>query len=240
MGVKKIQVIQYRCDLQATDCYEKSQPFSISFAGRRVVTHIQSLLLLSRRYGGNSRNLQPLTRSGIEPAPIMNFKTIQNIAARLPLNKATLRHHIRPRSFGRFVLTGILNTAVGVLVFLPLYWAFAKTMGINLVVALSYILSTSCAFLSHKFITFQSRGAYHTEGGKYFALAGITYLLNIAILDIVLQVIPHYPIVAQISISLTLAVANYFGMNRLVFASFTTAALKKWFARTMAFWGLSR
>lgn len=153
----------------------------------------------------------------------------QNLVA---LAKRVIELFIKPRSLSRFLVVGLINTAVGVLLFPILYHFFSELVSFNVLLAISYVLCTLSSFLLHKFVTFKSQGNAWREGGKFALLSGVTYLLNLLALKLLLPVLPWHPVLVQTVIAVMLQAGNYFGMNRLVFVSLTSIPLlKKWFSR---------
>ncbi len=143
-----------------------------------------------------------------------------------------LKKFTQPRSLSRFLVVGIINTLVGILLFPLLYWVFGSSIAFNLLLAISYVLCTLSSFLLHKYVTFKSQGSALTEGIKFAILSGFTYILNVIILQVVLPLLPWHPVLVQTVIAVMLQTGNYLGMNRLVFASLSSLPLlKKWFSR---------
>lgn len=126
---------------------------------------------------------------------------------------------LRARSFNRFLIVGIVNTLVGIAVFPVLYWLFIPYAGINALLGISYVLCTLSAFGLHKIVTFESRGRTHVEGPKFFLLSGLTFLLNLALLNGLLPVIPIHPVILQTAIAILLQIGNYLIMNHLIFVT---------------------
>ncbi|MBY0429272.1 MAG: GtrA family protein [Alphaproteobacteria bacterium] len=134
-----------------------------------------------------------------------------------------------PRSISMFLLVGIFNTLVGVLLFPLLHWMFGEHVAFDLLLAVSYVLCTLSSFLLHKYVTFKSKGSAVTEGIKFAALSGFTYVLNLIILHLVVPLLPWNKVLIQTIIAVALQAGNYFGMNRLVFASLSSfSVFKKW------------
>lgn len=135
----------------------------------------------------------------------------------------------RPRSISMFLMVGVFNTLVGVLLFPLLYWMFSDQLSFDLLLAISYVLCTLSSFLLHKYVTFKSKGSAVTEGIKFAALSGFTYVLNVIILHLVVPLLPWNKVLIQTIIAVALQAGNYFGMNRLVFASLSSLSVfKKW------------
>ena len=126
----------------------------------------------------------------------------------------------RPRSFLLFLFVGGLNTIIGIGMFPLLYWRFSG-LGVNQLIFISYVLCTGIAFLTHRFITFQSNGTYRAEGTKFFILSTTLFLINISMMNLIMHFFATPPVPLQIGITLVLScalmIANYLGMDRFVF-----------------------
>jgi putative flippase GtrA len=135
----------------------------------------------------------------------------------------------RPRSMSRFLVVGLFNTGIGVLLFPLLYWLFGTKETWDFWLQVSYVLCTTSSFLLHRFVTFRSTGPFWNEALKYAILSGFTYVLNIIILKLVWPLLPWDKMITQIIIAVALQVGNYFGMNHVVFASLSSLGIfKKW------------
>ncbi len=138
--------------------------------------------------------------------------------------RSRVQRLLTARSAGRFLIVGSVNTLVGFAAFPILYWLFISQVGINTLLATSYISCTLFAFWLHKIFTFESRGRAHIEGPKYFALSGLTFFLNLLLLNGLLRVTSFHPIVLQMGIAIALQLGNYLIMNHLIFVSADAAS----------------
>ena len=135
----------------------------------------------------------------------------------------------KPRSISMFLMVGVFNTLVGVLLFPLLHWMFGDVVSFDVLLAISYVLCTASSFILHKYITFKSKGSAISEGAKFAILSAVTYGLNLIILHAVLPLSTWHPVLVQTIIAVALQLGNYFGMNRLVFASLSSISVfKKW------------
>jgi putative flippase GtrA len=137
------------------------------------------------------------------------------------LNKRNLQHLLRPRSFGRFAVTGVVNTIVGVGNFPLLYWLLGNLASVNALLIAGWLISTTSAFFLHKFVTFKSSGSYHKESVKFLILSLVTLGINLLVMNGVMYFTKAHPVLAQLVISVVLSAAlmilSYLGMNHLVF-----------------------
>lgn len=138
------------------------------------------------------------------------------------LVKKTL-YLLRPRSFGRFVIVGGVNTLVGIGSFPLLYWLFNGRIGINALLVAGWIFSTSFAFTLHRLVTFKSSGAYHHEGAKFLLLSLIILGINLTVMNLMLHFTGVHPVLIQFVTSVALTVGlmifNFFGMKRFIFTA---------------------
>jgi putative flippase GtrA len=143
--------------------------------------------------------------------------------------KQIVAHVFKPRSISMFLIVGLFNTGVGVLLFPFLYWLFGTPETFDFWLQISYLLCTTSSFLLHRYVTFRSVGPFWSEALKYAILSSIIYVLNVIILKLVWPLMPWDKMITQIIIAVALQLGNYFGMNRLVFASLSSIGIfKKW------------
>ena len=132
-----------------------------------------------------------------------------------------LPHLLRPRSFGRYFVVGVINTLIGVASFPLLYTLLGDRFGINPLLIFSWIACTGFAFLLHKHVTFRSSGTAHRESVKFFVLSFTILAINLVVLNLTMALTTANPVAVQIATSLTLAIVlmilNYLGLDRLVF-----------------------
>jgi len=130
-------------------------------------------------------------------------------------------HILRPRSIGRFAVIGGLNTLVGIGIFPLLYWLLGKVLSVNALVVLGWTISTSFAFLTHKIVTFESKGKLHHEGVKFTILSLTTLGINLLVMNLALSFTTMNPVLIQILTSGAFAaimlILSYLGMNYLIF-----------------------
>jgi putative flippase GtrA len=149
------------------------------------------------------RNLEP-----VQPESIDAMSLKERLSSLFP-----------QRSLSRFLSIGLLNTLVGVSVFPLLYWVIGPTLNVNVILSVSYIFCTIFAFTAHKFVTFRSQGRTHVEGARFFIVSGVTYLLNVGLLNATLPLTPSHPVLLQLGIAIALQIFNFFILGKIVFPS---------------------
>jgi len=156
----------------------------------------------------------------IEPSVADKAERSQAMANRI-------KQLIKPRSFSRFAIVGVINTCMGIGLFPLVDWLTLHAIGHNRLLVITYILCAISAFLLHRFFTFESRGSYRHEITKYVILTSVTFAVNYILLNVSLRYVDMSVDLVQTLISsligITLMVANYLGLNHLVFAKETNA-----------------
>ena len=78
----------------------------------------------------------------------------------------------------RFILVGCYNTAIGYFCFVVLFLATDESLHYQLTLLLTYLISSSSAFLMLKYFVFLTTGNHLREYFKTLSTYGIAYLLN--------------------------------------------------------------
>jgi len=118
----------------------------------------------------------------------------------------------------RFLVAGVWNTIFGYFVFAALYFAFSKTIHYTILLVFSYIISITNAYMSYKFFVFRTKGYYMGEYVRFYAVYGITILINMALLPAAVELLKVHPIAAQGIFLLLTTIISYFGHKRFSFA----------------------
>ena len=102
------------------------------------------------------------------------------------------------RLFSRFVVVGIINTALGLGVIFAAS-AFVDAFLANLV---GYLLIVPVSFLTHRNLSFRDQGKRWSAFWRYIPTIGVGYAANLATLTIALKFV--HPLLAQ-----TLAIGSH-------------------------------
>lgn len=83
------------------------------------------------------------------------------------------------RTIGRFILVGMVNTAIGYAFILVALWAGAGDYGANLI---GFSLGLPVSFVLHRLLTFRPRQAFSVaEAMRYLAGFAIAYAANLGV-----------------------------------------------------------
>lgn len=143
------------------------------------------------------------------------------------MGKPTLRQRaaaaLATRSFGRFLLVGGLNTVVAFGGFPLLYLAVGGWAGYLPVLVFCSVFNPVFSFLTHKFVTFDSRGQARSELGRYLLLTVAVFLANWGFLALISGWSRGWFVLGQFGFNVVLTVINFFVVRRFVFPSFLKA-----------------
>ncbi len=126
------------------------------------------------------------------------------------------RHQIKIR----FLLTGLLNTTIGLIVYPVLYFLAAPLkLHYLTILVISQVLCITFAFLTNKFLVFRTSGNYLRESGKFVTFHLTYFLLNFAALPALVELLGMNPVWAQTLFALMVIVTSYFWHSRITFSS---------------------
>jgi putative flippase GtrA len=120
----------------------------------------------------------------------------------------------------RFLIAGMINTAVGLAVYPILYLVFEPVgMGYIQVLVIAQVVCISFSFVSNKYFVFKTKGNLRKEYLKFFAFHGFYFALNLVCLPILVEAFKINPIVSQTGFAIAVIVTSYFWHNSVTFKS---------------------
>jgi putative flippase GtrA len=120
-------------------------------------------------------------------------------------------------SFGRFLLVGGLNTAVAFGGFPLLYLTVGYRIGYLPILVFCSMFNPLFSFLTHKYITFDSRGQTQSEIRRYLLLSVGTFLASWAFLASIEGWSRGRFLLAQFGFNVLLTIINFVIFRRFVF-----------------------
>ena len=126
-----------------------------------------------------------------------------------------LRRH---ETKARFLVAGGMNTVFGLAIFPILMWTLGP-LGVHYmaVLVICQIPSITFAYCTQKILVFRTKGNYLSEFRKFCLFYLYNFLINLAALPFLVEIVRVNPIVAQISYSLVVIVTSYFWHSRITF-----------------------
>lgn len=120
----------------------------------------------------------------------------------------------------RFLLAGALNTAIGLAVYPALYFLAAPLKLHYLVIlTISQVICITFAFLTNKFLVFQTSGNYLRESGKFLTFHLSYFLVNLVALPALVELVGMNPVWAQTLFAVLVIVTSYFWHSRITFST---------------------
>jgi putative flippase GtrA len=120
----------------------------------------------------------------------------------------------------RFLLAGALNTAIGLAVYPALYFLAAPLkLHYLTILVISQVVCVTFAFLTNKFLVFRTSGNYLRESGKFVTFHLSYFLVNLAALPALVELVGMHPVWAQTLFAVLVIVTSYFWHSRITFSS---------------------
>ena len=120
-------------------------------------------------------------------------------------------------SFGRFVLVGLVNTAVAYGGFPALYLTIGDKVGYFPILVFCSVFNPLFSFVTHKFVTFASLERPGREILRYLPFNLGTFLLSWVFLHLIRNWSPVLFVLAQVSFNVAVTIASFFVTKRIVF-----------------------
>lgn len=119
----------------------------------------------------------------------------------------------------RFLLAGAMNTVIGLAIYPSLYF-LAAPLKLHYVVILtiSQVVCITFAFLTNKFLVFKTSGNYLQESGKFLTFHLSYFLVNLAALPALVEVVGMNPVWAQTLFAVLVIITSYFWHSRITFS----------------------
>lgn len=116
-----------------------------------------------------------------------------------------------------YVIAGGWNTLIGYLVFAILYYFLSHKIHYLIILVFSYIVSITNAYVSYKYLVFKTKGNYLREYLRFYLVYGTSFLVNIALMMVIVELIHINPVIAQGIILFFTTMIAYVGHKRYSF-----------------------
>lgn len=131
--------------------------------------------------------------------------------------RTTLYRLLRDRRV-KYVAVGAWNTVFGYLAFIALYLGLTPS-GVHylIVLVLSQIVGLTNAYVCYKVFVFKTRGNVLKEYLRFYVVYGSTFVINIALITLFIEVFRLNAILSQGVISGLVVVISYFAHSNFSF-----------------------
>lgn len=119
----------------------------------------------------------------------------------------------------RYVLVGIWNTIFSYLAFVFLYFFLKEKLHYVLILVVSQIVGLTNAYVCYKLFVFKTKGNVIREYFRFYLVYGSTFLVNLILIFIFVEVLGASPLISQAVIALIVVTMAYVGHSRFSFNS---------------------
>ncbi len=117
-----------------------------------------------------------------------------------------------------YLLVGGWNTVFGYFAFVALYYLFSAYVNYIILLLISNVFSITNAYVGYKIFVFKTKGNYLKEYLKFYAVYGVSMLLNIILLFLAVELLKANPVVAQAAVIWLTVIISYLGHKHFSFA----------------------
>jgi len=120
----------------------------------------------------------------------------------------------------RFLLTGMLNTLVGLATFPILYYMLSGyALHYLVLLCISQAVCIPFAFVTNKFLVFRTKGNYVHEFLKFLTFHLSYFVANLVALPLMVNLFSLNPVIAQSLFAIMVIVSSYFWHSRITFSA---------------------
>ncbi|MDD2828643.1 MAG: GtrA family protein [Sulfuricurvum sp.] len=109
----------------------------------------------------------------------------------------------------RYLIVGGWNTVFGYGVFAGLYFWLEGSVHYLVILAISYILSITNAYVGYKFFVFKTKGNIVREYFRFYVVYGTAFLVNLIVLPFLVEVGGLNMYVAQAFVTFLTIIGSY-------------------------------
>ena len=123
------------------------------------------------------------------------------------------------RQVTTYLIAGGYNTVFGFLAFAGLYLLLEDQLHYLIIAGISWVIAITNSFLVYRYLVFKSTGNILIEYLKTYVVYGLSFVINIGLLTLLVEMLLLHPIVAQFFVIGTTVIVSYFGHSRFTFAT---------------------
>ena len=118
----------------------------------------------------------------------------------------------------RFLITGVLNSLFGLIMF-PLFYYLLEEYKFHylIILTISQFVCIIFAYFTNKFLVFKTKGNYASEFLKFISFHLSHFLVNLLALPVLVEFFKLEPVIAQIFFAMMVIISSYFWQSRITF-----------------------
>lgn len=121
----------------------------------------------------------------------------------------------------RFLFVGGWNFIFGYCCFAALYWGLDGKFPDFVILLASSVLGITNSFITHRWVTYCSRGPVWREYFRFYMVYGVQVVLNLSLFWLFVTVWSFNAYYCQFVLNTVLTIASYFGHQKFSFAAET-------------------
>jgi putative flippase GtrA len=119
----------------------------------------------------------------------------------------------------RYLVVGLWNTVFPYIVFGLLYYLSNARLHYLIILLISQVLGLTNAYIGYKFFVFKTKGNYVREYLRFYAVYGTTFIVNIVLISLFVEVLGINPVISQGIIGVIVVIMAYIGHDRFSFSA---------------------
>jgi|TARA_B110000261_G_C12985732_1_gene318278 putative flippase GtrA len=120
----------------------------------------------------------------------------------------------------RFLVTGVLNSSFGLIMF-PFFYYFLEEYKLHylIILTISQFICIIFAYLTNKFLVFKTKGNYASEFLRFITFHISHFSVNLLALPVLVEFFKLEPVIAQIFFAVMVIISSYFWQSKITFRS---------------------
>jgi putative flippase GtrA len=123
----------------------------------------------------------------------------------------------------RFLIVGTWNFVFSYFVFALVCWMLRPFVHDALIFVISSIIGITGAFVTHRLLTYRSRGSVWVEYFRFYVVYGVQVGLNFVLFLLFVRVLARNPYVTQAVLATILTIVSYWGHKNFSFSASQSA-----------------
>ena len=132
--------------------------------------------------------------------------------------KKLIKKHFNPhREKILYLLVGGWNTIFGYGTFVALYYLLHHYIHYLFILIVTNIITITNAYIGYKIVVFRTKGNYLREYLRYYLVYGVSFIINLILLPIAVELLQLSPVIAQAIIMMLTIIISFLGHKHFSF-----------------------
>jgi putative flippase GtrA len=117
----------------------------------------------------------------------------------------------------KYLIIGVWNTLFGYSIFIGLYYLLHERFNYLIILVFSYVVGITNSYICYKIFVFKTKGNYFAEYLRFFLVYGASFLINIILMPLFVEIMGLKPVPAQGIILFFTVIVGYLGHKHFSF-----------------------